>query len=227
MTVQSEAPLPLRGVPAARLILASAFTSSGPAPSHAEIDEDEALVRAIERGEGQRGRELYERLVKVIDVTLCRVVGPGAPEHDDLLQNVFEQVIRTIRSGRFQRRCSLSSWAAAIACRVGLNAIRSRRMERTILDRSLPPSEELPATAAHDVERVVGARDELRKLRAELSTMPPGRAEAWVLCDVLGYGLAEVAELTGASVAAVESRLVRGRRDLSARVETWRERSST
>jgi RNA polymerase sigma factor (sigma-70 family) len=189
-------------------------------------DDDEALVRAIQRGDPGRGRELYRRLLKVIDVTLCRVVGPGTPEHDDLLQNVFEQVIRTIRSGRFQGRCSLSSWAAAIACRVGLNAIRSRRTERAILDRSLAASDEVPAMAAHDPERVALARDELRRLRSELARMPEGRAEAWLLCDVLGYGLSEVAELTGASVAAVESRLVRGRRDLSGRIEAWRERSS-
>jgi DNA-directed RNA polymerase specialized sigma24 family protein len=45
-----------------------------------------------------------------------------------------------------------------------------------------------------------------------------GLAESFVLHDVLGHSLREVAHLTGASEAAVQSRLSRGRRRLHERI---------
>ncbi|HYO96008.1 MAG TPA: RNA polymerase sigma factor [Polyangiaceae bacterium] len=202
--------------------------TSGPASSQLTARaEDAALVLAIQRGDRTQGRELYQRLVRVIEVTLTRVVGPGAPEHDDLLQATFEQVIRTLRDGSFQGRCSLASWAAAIACRIGLNAIRARRAERAVVDRSVASDEQWATLPGQDLERTLAARDELRRVRLELASMSSGRAEAVLLCDVLGYAMSEVAASTGLSVAAVESRLVRGRRDLIERIGSWPERSCT
>ena len=44
--------------------------------------------------------------------------------------------------------------------------------------------------------------------------MASEKAETVLLHDVFGYELAEIAVLTGASVSAVQSRLVRGRKEL-------------
>jgi DNA-directed RNA polymerase specialized sigma24 family protein len=48
--------------------------------------------------------------------------------------------------------------------------------------------------------------------------MKPERAETVFLHDVLGHDLAEIALLTRVSVAAAQSRLVRGRRELRHRL---------
>lgn len=179
---------------------------------------DEALVAAIQRGDRGVGKQLYARLIRVIDATLTRVLGPSQPDHDDFVQATFEEVVRTIHKGQFQRRCRLTSWAASIACHIGLNAIRTRKTERGIFDRSEDVAgPELPH-APRDTERALEARDELRQLRLALATLSPGRAEAVLLHDAFGYDLAEVAALTSSTEAAVQSRLVRGRRDLQERM---------
>lgn len=179
---------------------------------------DEALVAAIQRGDHGLGKQLYGRLIRVVDATLTRVLGPSQPEHDDLVQATFEEVVRTIHKGQFQGRCRLTSWAASIACHVALNAIRTRKTERGIFDRSEDVAgPELPHRPRHP-EQALEARDELRQLRVALATLSPGRAEAVLLHDAFGYDLSEVATLTNSTEAAVQSRLVRGRRDLHERL---------
>jgi RNA polymerase sigma-70 factor, ECF subfamily len=191
-----------------------------PARDRSPVGElsDEALVLALQRGDRQVGRLLYARLVRVIDATLSRVMGAGQPEHDDLVQAAFEEVVRTLFKGQFKGRCRLTSWAASIACHVGLNAIRSRRTERSIFDRSADVSDSGLSHSPRHPDQALEARDELQLLRSALATLSPGRAEAVLLHDALGYDLAEVAELTSSTQAAVQSRLVRGRRDLSERL---------
>jgi DNA-directed RNA polymerase specialized sigma24 family protein len=44
--------------------------------------------------------------------------------------------------------------------------------------------------------------------------MNPKGAQALLLHDVLGYDLAEIAQITGVTVAAAQARLVRSRKEL-------------
>jgi RNA polymerase sigma-70 factor, ECF subfamily len=183
-----------------------------------ELSDDE-LVLAIQRGDKKIGRLLYTRLIRVIDATLSRVIGPGQPDHDDLVQATFEEVVRTLYKGQFKGRCRLTSWAASIACHVGLNAIRSRKTERGIFDRNEDVSDSGLSHSPRHPDRALEARDELRQLRRALAGLSPGRAEAVLLHDALGYELSEVAALTNSTEAAVQSRLSRGRRDLQVQLD--------
>ncbi len=176
---------------------------------------DQALVEAIRRGDQRLGRTLCARLGRVIDRTLTRVLGPHQPDHDDLVQAAFEEVVRTIFEGRYQQRCSLTSWAASIACHIGLNAIRTRKTERNIFDRSESVDDPELGHGSREALRSLEARDELRQVRGLLAQLSPGRAEAVLLHDAFGYDLNEVAALTSSSPAAVQSRLARGRKDLA------------
>jgi RNA polymerase sigma-70 factor (ECF subfamily) len=180
---------------------------------------DEQLVEAIEAGDGRLSEQIYERLVGVVDATLYRVMGRRESDHDDLVQSAFEQIILTISRRKYARACNLKAWAATLASHVGLNALRSRCRERKLIDRHVPGGGESPMPAAPlDVERQVGSRRELDRLREELAQMDQDRALAVLLHDALGHDLAEVAVLSGCSVAAAQSRLVRGRRELARRM---------
>jgi RNA polymerase sigma-70 factor (ECF subfamily) len=65
----------------------------------------------------------------------------------------------------------------------------------------------------------VSARRDLERVRTYLGEMKEERAMPVVLCDVLGHSVPEVAVLLGASQAAVQSRLTRGRKELRDRFE--------
>jgi RNA polymerase sigma-70 factor (ECF subfamily) len=133
-----------------------------------------------------------------------------------LVQSAFEQVVRTLQRGTYSRNCSLTSWASAIASNVALNELRARRRDRQYFVEVDPTPR---ARAGGDVEAQVIARRRLQLARLELSKMNPQRAQAVILHDVNGLPIEEMAAALGVTVAAAQSRLSRGRREISARVE--------
>jgi RNA polymerase sigma-70 factor (ECF subfamily) len=190
--------------------------------------DDAALIDAIQRGDPGPAAEFYDRVAAVVDRTLFRIFGRREPDHEDLMQTVLEQIVLTLAERRYAGACSLPTWASAIASHVGLTALRSRRRERLVFDRENDASSAPSRGDAGGFERELGAREELQRVREHLAAMDPAKASVLLLHDVLGHELSEIAVLTNASVAAVQSRLVRGRKDLMERLElAGRERPST
>ena len=185
-----------------------------------EGPSDDELCEAVARGDRQTSELLYNRLIGVVDGTLCRIVGRREDDHDDLVQSTFEQILLSLTRRRFAGRCSLASWAARIATNVGLNAIRSRRRQRKLVDRRRDAHEaaDLGAGTA-TAEPQLAARHDLERVRIQLAAMDERKATAVLLHDAFGHDLGEVATLTGVSVSAAQSRLVRGRRELHRRLE--------
>jgi RNA polymerase sigma-70 factor (ECF subfamily) len=184
------------------------------------FEDDEKLLEEFQAGRPGAGAQLYDRLFPIVDATLFRVLGRREPDHPDLVQSVFEQIVSTILKRRFARGCSLAGWAAVLACNVGFNALRARRRERGVVDREQDAATAAPAvdTQGDRLERQIGARDELAAVRVCLAEMDADRVTA-LLMHASGYDLTEIAALTRTSVAAAQSRLSRGRRELHARMD--------
>lgn len=180
---------------------------------------DERLLAGIQAGDRRLAAELCGRLKGTVDSTLWRIMGRGDPEHHDLAQASFEHNVSGLRSGKFSGECGIATWAAAITGHVALRAIRSRRIERRVFDRSLEA--DLASREIHgpgNPEAQVDARRDLETMRLHLGSMSQKLSEALLLHDVLGFGIDESMALTGASKVAIQSRLTRGRRELSRRL---------
>lgn len=173
---------------------------------------DRQLLVALAEGDPRAGLVLYDRLIRIVEWTISRIIGQRSAEHEDLVQAAFEQIVVTLHGQRYAHRCSLTSWASAVSCHVALNALRSRRRQRTL---SAASAEE--ASEPHDprsVENQVAARQALERVRRELGRMNAARAEVLILHEVNGLELSEIAAVLGISVMAAQSRLSRGRREL-------------
>ena len=177
--------------------------------------DDEALITAFERGDLETAQRLYDRLERVVAATLIKVLGERGQDHDDLMQSAFEQILVTLARKQFARACSLSSWAISVTTNVALNAIRQRRQERRNVDADAPPSDMGPTAEAGPEQAAL-----LRRLREELGQLSPVTASVVVMHEVMGHDLAEIAVLTGLSVSAAQSRLVRGRAELRKRLDS-------
>ena len=176
------------------------------------LEDDQRLVAAFESGAPEAGGRLYDRLYPVVDATLVRILGGRLQDHPDLVQSAFEQIVATLSRRTFARGCTLVGWAAVLACHVGLNALRARRRERVVI------GPERPFEGAIGLDGQIDARDGLLLVRRHLSEMDEARVTT-LLLHAMGHDLTEIAALTKTSVAAAQSRLSRGRRELKARIE--------
>jgi RNA polymerase sigma-70 factor (ECF subfamily) len=104
---------------------------------------------------------------------------------------------------------------SVLTARVVYKQIRRRRLERRLF--STVPAQAL-ALPNSVTKRDLVFRDALRRVQEHLSRIDANRSWTFLLHDVYGYDLKEVATITGASVAAAQSRLVRGRREIHERI---------
>jgi RNA polymerase sigma-70 factor, ECF subfamily len=189
-------------------------------PAPAPLASDDELVASFQAGHPGSGERLYDRLFPVVDATLVRILGRREGDHPDLVQSAFEQIVSTLSKRTFAGRCGLAGWAAVLACHVGLNALRARKRERVVIDRTRlvdGPGDPAPA-GPMPLESQLRARNELEAVRRHLGRMDADRVTT-LLLHAMGYELTEIAELTSTSTSAAQSRLSRGRRELKARIE--------
>lgn len=132
---------------------------------------------------------------------LCRSNADG----DDLFQEAALRAL--VRLGDLRDEGRFRPWFYAV-----LLSVHRERSRRSFWRRFVPLGQ-----AAERDEVAVGrpavedARGEAARLSRALAELPAEQREAIVLFEVDGYTLDEVAELVGSSVAAVKSRLARGR----------------
>lgn len=188
---------------------------------------DEQIVEGLVAGREWAAEALYDRLQPVVDRALRRVLQSNGDDHDDLVQIVFERIVRTLTQRKFAGACSLSTWATAIAAHVGIDALRARVRERAVVweDRARG-DDQASRVSSGNLERQLEARAEITELHAILGSMDAAQAETVLLHDVHGHELTEIALIMGVSVAAAQSRLVRGRKDLLRRARARLGRSS-
>ena len=171
----------------------------------------------------------------------CRRMLGSAFEADDAVQ---ETMVRAWRAHhRFEGRSSLKSWLHRIATNVCFDMLNAQQRRARPTDPALwamsalavggprrraagvdrggpePVAAATPgvaaATSADPAERAVGREDVRLAFVAALLHLPPRQRSVLLLCEVLKWRAAEVAELLGTSVASVNSALQRARATLS------------
>jgi|KBSMisStaDraftv2_1062788.scaffolds.fasta_scaffold459543_2 RNA polymerase sigma factor (sigma-70 family) len=186
-------------------------SASFPAP---KLD-DHALVAAARNGDPGVASLFCDRLWPQVDRSIRRLVGAHDVDRDDLAQLAMMELVNTIE--RYRADCSLDSWAQTITAHVVYKHLRRRRLERRLFCHLLA-DDGLIGSPVHE-ERRSASREALARVAQHLDGMDERKAWAYVLHDLLGYDLREISQITGASPAATQSRLVRGRREVHERIE--------
>jgi RNA polymerase sigma-70 factor (ECF subfamily) len=153
-----------------------------------------------------------------VRLVLRRLVGPEDPEFEDLVQSAIEHVLVTFERGQFRGDCPKGGWAAVIARNVAIDAIRARTRERQLFAHESVEAGDVAEAPGSDAklgpEHLTGVQERLAKVKSALLGLGAPKANVIYLHDVLGHDLGDVASILGISVAAAQSRLVRGRREI-------------
>ena len=190
----------------------AAATDSAPAadPGHGDPPGTEALLAACCRGEPQAQGALYRAYRSQILGHLYRLLG-GPHDLEDALQDTFVEAFRSI--GRFRGDAKLSTWLHGIAVHIALRRLRSRgRQPREgTVDESTLAADALQA-------RTVEARRQVARVFAILEHLPPKKRVVFVLHEIDGLPLTEIAQMVGAPQITVRTRLHYARKEFFRRV---------
>ena len=173
--------------------------------------DDSELVAAVRAGDEAAAGAFHDRLRPRVEATIRRLVGPRDVDTEDLGQLAMIGLIEGI--DRYRGECSLDAWASTVAAHVVYKHIRRRSLERRVF-MACPDME---PSCGMNATRALIARDLVRRARELLSGLSEEKAWTFLLHDVCGFDLREIATITGVTATAAQGRLVRGRRELHER----------
>ncbi len=167
-------------------------------------DSDEALMARVARGDEPAFRALARRHVPAMVALARRILGNGA-DAEDVAQEAMLRVWR--HAPRWQPLAQFRTWLTRVVVNLCLD--RKRRTPWVALEAAgeiVDPG----ASAGEKAE----ADERERLLAAAIEELPARQRSAIVLTYTEGMSNAQVAEVLGTSVSAVETLLVRGKQNL-------------
>lgn len=178
------------------------------------VFDDHSLLDGLQERDPGACAAFYQRVRPMIDRVLCRLLGQSDADYEDVAQVALFEIVEN--SHRFRGECPLDAWLGVVTARSAYRQLRRRRLERRFFDKTPFGEVSLSLTVA---PAAFASREALEIVRDHLLQMNEGRALTFLLHDVQGYSLQEISQIMHVSVAAAQSRLVRGRRDLHERIQ--------
>jgi RNA polymerase sigma-70 factor, ECF subfamily len=194
----------------ATCVISSAATNLIPVQKEKEAakrdnSSERSLVQRAQEGDEQAFAALFELHKKRV-YSVCLLMTKDVAEAEDLTQEAFLQVFRTI--GTFRGEAAFSTWLYRIAVNTVLMNLR-RQKSRAVLSLSEPVSPESPSLA-HDIgkkdPRLSETIDRIALLRA-IESLPDGCRTVFALHEIEGYQHHEIAKRLRCSIGNSKSQL--------------------
>ncbi|WP_437285251.1 RNA polymerase sigma factor [Sorangium sp. So ce406] len=177
-------------------------------PPVTEPDDVGEWIRRFQSGDPAAFSEIFRRYRRDVARLVFRMLGPNA-DAEDVIQEVFIQVHRSL--GDFRGQSKFTTWLH----RVTVNAVLMARRAA----RSRPVFAGEPS-ADHEVDHgMLPDEDAARARRIDafrrvLERLPEKKRVVYVLHELEGIAPTEIAEIVGAPVLTVRTRLFYARREI-------------
>ena len=174
-----------------------------------EGEDRDPLIKRAAAGDAEAFRTIFQRHRQDVARLVYRML-PVTSDLDDVVQEVFVQVFRSLKDFRGQSK--FTTWLHRVTVNVVLMHRRSAR-SRPVL------TEEVPGDLVADRDQSLPDEDAERQERMRafqrlLSRLADKKRVVFVLHELEGVSPAEIADIVGAPVLTVRTRLFYARREL-------------
>jgi RNA polymerase sigma-70 factor, ECF subfamily len=173
------------------------------------MTDDANLVARAAADDAAAFRELYDKHRMAVARLVFRMLG-GRGDVDDVIQEVFVQVHRSLKDFRGQSK--FSTWLHRVTVNVVLMHRRAARSRPAFAEE---PVGDIPHTRQapdEDAER----RERMRAFARLLERLADKKRIVFVLHELEGISPEEIGKIVGAPVLTVRTRLFYARRELEA-----------
>jgi RNA polymerase sigma-70 factor, ECF subfamily len=190
-------------------------------PAVNAVDADHQLVSDCLAGKEAAWEDLVRVHTKRV-FTICYRFTGTTEEAQDLTQEVFLRVFRTLRTFRAGEG-SFVVWLNRLTRNLLIDHYRRTKQERVTdsLEDQLPYIEESPALTAR-TEGLLAGREANELLQNALQKLSPELRETVILRDVEELEYREIAQILSVPEGTVKSRLNRGRAELARLLRRFR-----
>ena len=188
-----------------RLIPREHRRSKQPAPpGEGPRDELAELAKTVERGDAVALRTFLATIIPHLLRVARRVLGPSHPFVEDVAHDAAYAVVQQL--SEFRGESSVLNFARRVAVLTAMNTRRRDAAQKRARLRDSADPDTFQAEMANPEQRVA-SEALLPVMRELLDELPEAQGEAFALHVILGYTVAEIAELSHAPVETVRSRL--------------------
>ena len=179
------------------------------------MEEQELAIRCG-RGDNEARRELYEQYGARL-LALCRRYSADPADAEDLMQDAFVKIYRSIGRFHWTRPGSLYSWMSRIALnRVFDSSKRRRQLARQLVNMEMIEDE---IQEEPDYEEVASIPPEV--LRSMIEALPEGYRTVFRLYCIEGLSHRDIANLLGIKEKSSSANLSRARAQLARAIRQY------
>jgi RNA polymerase sigma-70 factor, ECF subfamily len=187
-----------------------------------EATSDAELLQRHVDGDSEAFGVLFQRHRDRLWAVAIRTLG-DAEEAADALQDAMIAAFR--RAASFRGDSAVTTWLHRIVVNAALDRMRRRAARPTTGGQDDEALDSLAVVAGgQPLSDPSGTTDTSMDVMAALRQLVPDQRAALVLVDMLGYSIADAAEVLGVSEGTVKSRAARGRARLVPRLAHLRPR---
>ncbi len=174
---------------------------------------DDITLRRAQKGDAQA----FERLVTPYEQTVWRVCWHYTHHTEDAKDCLQEAMLKAWRAiGQYRGDCALETWLYRIASTVCLDFLRrQKRLPQTESADEMTESGMQPIDASPTPDEAALHAESTQQLREAIDSLPADMRTVLVLYALEGQPYEAIAEITGASIGTVKSRLNRARQKIA------------
>jgi len=183
----------------------------------------EDLMARVAKGDDDAFEILVNRHQSFVLNLTYRFIG-NKTQAKDLAQEVFIRVWQAAKT--YEPRAKFTTWIYRIATNLCVNELKSTRRRRWLPFHRYEESngkavEDTYTDGSPSPEDLLLAREQNRRITDALQSLPDNQRMAVILKRYDNLSYEEIARMMGCSVAAVESSLVRAKRNLHEKLKTF------